>query len=437
MFDKISLGKRVQDFSTDKQYDAYTGVIVCTEEGDDSPFGYYGDITTDRVLYATVPICTSTTQASQIAKNIFNSLIHSDTKLAFQYQPYEANGVELPPYYEVGDGVSIGDNMYSGIYKQELNFDTLCTSSIGAPGEESIDHEFEYISEGERKVQRQFVKQKEEYTSNFEITSQKIQSEVTARTNADSQLSSKITQTASQINAEVNKKVNSDGSATRESFGWKLTSDGFFLYSSNNTVFACDRTGVTVKGKIQAESGYIGGTSGFTILGGRLYSGSHSSYDSKEYGVYIGNDGISLGSNFRVSANGAIYAYSGEFSGKLSASAVFADGVNIRDYVNSCYSSAVYANQAAYTAQSAASSAQSSANTAYGYANTAKNRTEGGGTFSNGGVNTGTLTATTIRMSGNYSAGQGVFQLNPATADVRLAGGGSFTMHYVSWSQVG
>jgi len=51
-----------------------------------------------------------------------------------------------------------------------------------------------------------------------------------------------------------------------------------------------------VTGTIKADTGYIGGTSGFTITSGKMYSSTHSAYNTAVAGVYIGTDYISLGS---------------------------------------------------------------------------------------------------------------------------------------------
>lgn len=84
------------------------------------------------------------------------------------------------------------------------------------------------------------------------------------------------------------------------------------------------------EGSITANKGYIGGIGGFTIEAGKLYSGMDSLPEqptsvSKDKNVYIGTDGIALGSgNFRIDSNGKLYANSGTFSGTI-----YADGGTI------------------------------------------------------------------------------------------------------------
>ena len=72
-------------------------------------------------------------------------------------------------------------------------------------------------------------------------------------------------------------------------------------------------------GKITASSGHIGGTNGFVIEAGKLYSGMET-FDSDSAGVYLGTDGIALGGGkFTVDKNGNITATSGTFSGTIES----------------------------------------------------------------------------------------------------------------------
>lgn len=101
-----------------------------------------------------------------------------------------------------------------------------------------------------------------------------------------------------------------------------------FAVDSNGNAYI--RGNSTVEGTIIANKGYIGGIGGFTIEAGKLYSGMDSLPEqptsvSKDKNVYIGTDGIALGSgNFRVDSNGKLYANSGTFSGTI-----YADGGTI------------------------------------------------------------------------------------------------------------
>lgn len=83
---------------------------------------------------------------------------------------------------------------------------------------------------------------------------------------------------------------------------------------------------LTVKGKIKADSGYIGGANGdgFTIEDGKMYSSQKNTFESDKSGVYIGTNGISLGeklvnskytSPFMVTSDGTLTATKGVIGG--------------------------------------------------------------------------------------------------------------------------
>ena len=101
-----------------------------------------------------------------------------------------------------------------------------------------------------------------------------------------------------------------------------------FAVDSNGNAYI--RGDSTIEGTIIANKGYIGGIGGFHIEAGKLYSGMDTFPEqptsiSKDKNVYIGTDGIALGSgNFRVDSNGKLYANSGTFSGTI-----YADGGTI------------------------------------------------------------------------------------------------------------
>jgi len=119
--------------------------------------------------------------------------------------------------------------------------------------------------------------------------------------------------------------------------------NGTFHVDSEGNLTA---TSADIKGIIKADKGYIGGKDGFTIESGKIYSGNKSSLTSTEPGVYIGNDGISLGNafvatpqgevtcsninitggafkigdNFSVDSQGNLIAKNAKFSGDISSS---------------------------------------------------------------------------------------------------------------------
>lgn len=104
-----------------------------------------------------------------------------------------------------------------------------------------------------------------------------------------------------------------------EIIGGTITGSDF---NNGNGTFHVDKNGnliassATVQGTIKADSGYIGGKNGFIIKDGKIYSGKDS-FSSVNNGVYIGIDGISLGKNnlFHVNSEGYLVSTSGTIGG--------------------------------------------------------------------------------------------------------------------------
>ena len=85
---------------------------------------------------------------------------------------------------------------------------------------------------------------------------------------------------------------------------------------------ALTATSATITGAITAESGFIGtAASGFTLTSAYFTSNaSKTSYADTDSGVYVGTDGIGLGTGqFKVSSAGALTATSATISGDISA----------------------------------------------------------------------------------------------------------------------
>lgn len=221
-----------------------------------------------------------------MASNILAALRQTNG-IAINYSPFEADAI-IPPHFEIGDAVSINSD-HHGIYAFETKASRLPLSKINAPADEEIDHEYPF------------------------------RSDVKTR-----QLTRKFGQVQSQFNVQADKissKVSETGINGSHTFGWSLTSRGFFINNGEvradgSDLFSFTPSGLTVKGTIRADAGYIGGQNGFTIQSGKLYAGK-SSYSSNASGVYVGTDGISLGSGFKVDSGGNLTANRGTF-GSLS-----------------------------------------------------------------------------------------------------------------------
>lgn len=85
---------------------------------------------------------------------------------------------------------------------------------------------------------------------------------------------STLQQTATQISADVSTKADKSCGDSNSSFGWKLDSSGFELYSNKNTVMKASPNGLDVMGKVTSTEGTIGG---FTINSNSISAGTPGS----------------------------------------------------------------------------------------------------------------------------------------------------------------
>lgn len=191
-----------------------------------------------------------------------------------------------------------------------------------------------------------------------------------------------LTQRATSIEAEVDGKLDESYGSSSSSFGWKLTSAGFYVYSNASTVVKITSSGLEVVGDITAKSGSLaemtidgylrfGGDSsyyisankndtnyyinlpglrvdkassavfsgklsapsgtigGFTITTSSIYK-TKTSYSDSNSGVYIGTTGIGLGpGKFYVTSAGKLYASDAEISGEITATSGTIGGFTI------------------------------------------------------------------------------------------------------------
>jgi len=262
-----NVGKRITNMEVSPEFDGYSKVVILVTDD----LFYEAGVNTGRTLELKCPWGTQ-----QMAEDILANI------RGYQYQPFTADGAIVDPSAELGDGITV-NGVYSGLYKQEMQFDALCASKIEAPQDEELDHEYPFQEVTDREVIRQHASVKAQFA---------VQ--------------------ASEIAARVTREGGDNAS-----FGWSLTEDGFILSSGSKEVFKATEDGIEVTGKISATSGYIGNSSqGFEITSNAIRNGVLSMSDTGHLGVYIGTDGIVLGKGaFKVNSNGIITATSGTIGG--------------------------------------------------------------------------------------------------------------------------
>lgn len=272
MSDIVNVLQRVDNVEVAPPFNTYSKVVISI---DDDTEASAGTSNTGRTLDLTNPLFGS----ASVAQKTLNRL------QGIQYQPYKADGAILDPAAELGDAIE-ANGVFGGIYTRDRLFSRLMKASVSAPHDEEINHEFQFETPVERKLKRQMGDVKAE----FEIQ-------------------------ATQIAAKV-----SQVGGTNSSFGWTLTSTAHTWYSGNTQVMKVNSSGLEVKGKITATSGYIGnGSQGFEITSTAIRNGMTSLTDTTHNGIYIGTNGIALGKGkFKVDTSGNITASGIRLQGTLT-----------------------------------------------------------------------------------------------------------------------
>lgn len=117
---------------------------------------------------------------------------------------------------------------------------------------DALQSDVSSLTQTANKIELQ-VNENKSNISSLTVTANKLASSVESNKKDISSLE----QEAEAIDAKVSKKVDEEGGVS-SSFGWKLKSSGFELYSGDNTVMKVDSKGLEVNGKITSKEGKIG-----------------------------------------------------------------------------------------------------------------------------------------------------------------------------------
>lgn len=123
----------------------------------------------------------------------------------FEYQGFTAEQVILPPEAELGDGLSVA-GVYGMIAHRSFKFTPGMTSTVEAPRELEVQHEYTYTSPQQRKVQRQIAQTKTLINKTSEEINLKVEG-------IDGRVSD-ITQTVDGIRLSVTSASSPDGQTT-------------------------------------------------------------------------------------------------------------------------------------------------------------------------------------------------------------------------------
>lgn len=300
----------MENLEVSDAFDAYARVDVVLgedEEGNVITVSYPSNVADDdgRILTVEMPMCTDTALARTAAQRIYTSLMTKDPT-AFQYHPMQADGALADPSMEFGDSID-ANGVHGGFFTRNVSFGRLMKTTLTAPTDEEIDHEYPY----QDAQQRQITRTNKELKSGLYVTSQAITAEVQARQADSTEFRATLQVQANEIAAKV-----SQTGGNNSSFGWVLNSSGHTWYAGSRQVMKVNSSGLEVTGKITATSGQIGG---FTIGSNSIYSNGMSSMSSTQStGVHVGTDGIKLGQNFAVTTSGNVTASNMTITGTLN-----------------------------------------------------------------------------------------------------------------------
>lgn len=233
--------------------------------------GYNGPyetaITSDGQIVANF-ITSGTLMANIIKAGVISS------KDGSSYWNVDSGEVVLKSYVTNDDFDSKVDEINERESKIESNINGL-TSTVSSIGKRvdaaeddisSLDSDVTTLTQKADTIELK-ANSNEKNISSLTVTSNKLALKVASNTSDISDLE----QTADSISAAVSKKADSEGGVS-SSFGYKLKSTGFELYSNNKTVMKVNSAGLEVNGKITSSEGEIGG---LTITSSGLsYSGN-------------------------------------------------------------------------------------------------------------------------------------------------------------------
>lgn len=137
----ITLGRDVQSFSKTDAYAPISRVTITDDAGNDFTAGN----DTGRVLELGCPWATQTMANDLLTK--FRGKV---------YRPFTASGAMLDPAAELGDTVSC-NGVESILGEIDTTYDALCASDISAPGDQDVNHEYEYSDATTRELKRKLT----------------------------------------------------------------------------------------------------------------------------------------------------------------------------------------------------------------------------------------------------------------------------------------
>ncbi len=223
------VGSAMQRFDYAPTFQPYSKVAVIVKEDNGQQTVYEAGNDSGRELEV---YCVYGTQA--IANYILQQVS------GFAYQPIESGFTILDPSAELGDGI-FGNDIYTGVYGMSTSFDRMCVSTVSAPADEEIDHEYEF-SNDTTKMERKIAKA----NASLQVLADEIKLKVDSET-----VSSMIDQKVDSISLSV---TSADGTS---SFVIKAGETVISTQTLKLNVDAAEITGTLTANQIDASQLHV------------------------------------------------------------------------------------------------------------------------------------------------------------------------------------
>lgn len=236
MADKVYIGKEAEAYhsSPEKEYSRVTIVVGNDEDG--SVIAYTaGNDTKDELLVE----CPWGTQA--MADALLAALA------GFKYKPYTAEGTYTHPAAELGDAVTVGDDIYGGIYVRNTEYSVEPISDLSAPTTEEIDDEYDYEEPIKRELKRRIINGDTAVKASITVELGEIRLEIAGKIDSND-AQSLIQQTLNNITLSV-----TDGTQANTS-KFVISGTGISAVSDNITLNAnsINLSTATISGQLSA-----------------------------------------------------------------------------------------------------------------------------------------------------------------------------------------
>lgn len=117
------------------------------------------------------------------------------------YRGYQAEGAILKPQAELGDGVTIGD-IYSVLAYRRVEFGPGFICEISAPGENELDHEYQYTGTTDKQINNDVESLKSYLNQSLGILSDQVTT-LTGRVQALTETMEQMTNAITRLEARV------------------------------------------------------------------------------------------------------------------------------------------------------------------------------------------------------------------------------------------